>query len=216
MPEDATDVLTSNHLDSLTAVVKHAEKSLKLLEAKAKKKIKYFEASFARLDQLKDALAARIEKLRPGVGKLPRGHASFTGLVKELAAFAKETETESKKEPVTTYFFGTSKVGNAAALESKVKAVLPAACKGKASQAVNDLVAGKGKDASGIGSGGRHASAGTPGVGSCTVFWTTTEKNDGLETVVSLVGVGSHKGSSSYDIHWSSISKLKVGTVFKL
>lgn len=216
MPDDKTDVLTSQHIESLNAVVKHAEKALKVLETKSKQKIEYFEDSYADLTKKKDTLEGRIDKIKEGVARLPRTDPSFLGLVKDLSVFAKEVEAESKKQPVLTYYFGKAKVGNPAALEAKVKGELPAPSKGNASQAVNDAVAGKGKDAAKAGSGVKHASSGVKGVSSATVFFTHEEVNKGLETILTIVGVGSHKGGSSYDIHWSSTSKLKEGSVFEL
>ncbi|MBB1161061.1 hypothetical protein [Aquariibacter albus] len=215
---DASDVITSQHIESLQAVLKHADKALKLLETKAKRKVEYFVDALDRLEKERKALEGRIEKLKAGVAKLPRSTPAFTNLVKEVSAYAKSAEAESKQEEIRSYYFGKSKVGSSSALESKIKSVLPDKCKGNASQALNDVVAGEDstKDASAAGSGVRHASSGKAGVSSCTLFCTYEEANKGLETLVTIVGVGSHQGSKSYQIHWSSISKLKVGSVFDL
>lgn len=217
MPEtDASDVLTSQHLESVLAVLNQGDSALDKLKTKSGQDIEYFKKAYKRLSALQETLTNRVVDMEAHVGTMARQDASYNGLLKQALAYTKEVKEESEKQGFVTYYFGSSKVASDAALENKIKAELPPACKGNASQALNDVIKGSPKDASKAGSGVKHASAGKKGVSSCTVFAKIEEEQDGLETVVKVVGVGSHSGNTSYDIYWSSVSGLKVGTVFTL
>lgn len=133
-------------------------------------------------------------------------------LVAEVDAILAGLNTALAKKPTVTYYYGKSKVGGQQAIETKVKAALPSADQKFASQAVTDAVNGTNlKDAAVAGKGVKHASAGTPKVGSCTVFFTFDEYDEGLERRFVVVAVGSHAGASSYTIHETFTTKLKVG-----
>ena len=210
---DPTDVITSQHIASFQAVINAVDKHLEKIKPKAAK-ITYFKKRLKEFATTRKNLIARIKKIEGGIGSLPRQDGSVNSLITDLKTYKKEVETVSGQSHQMVYMFGNSKVKTAQALEAKVKAALPQSCKSNASQAVNDAVGGKGKDASKAGTGVLHASAGKTGVSSCTVFFRRLEVHDGLETHVIVDAVGSHDASSSYQIHWSNSSKLKAGKVF--
>lgn len=212
---DPSDVVTSQHIASFQAVLNQVDKPLAKIKPKAKD-VLYFKNQLQELLQTRKKLADRIQKIESKVGTLPRKDNSVTSLINDLKGYKEAVEATSNVSHTTLYFFGSSQVKTAQALEGKVKSQLPQDSKGNASQAVNDAVLNRGKDASKAGSGMLHASAGKPGVSSCTVFFRRKDEKDGLETHLIVEAVGSHAGSSSYDIHWSNTSKLKAGKTFSL
>lgn len=218
MPDDPSDVVTSQHIATLRDGYGKAEKPLAKLKVKGTSN-EYFKERHEKHTQLHETIKEKIDIMeRDGVGKQQRKE--FTKLNTVLLAFLKELVADCKKEGATTYFFGKNKkVGSTGALEKKVKDALPDDCKKHASQAVNSVINNDSsvKDANKAQSGAKHASAGKKGTGgSCTVFFTREEKNNGLDTDITVIGVGSHEGSSSYMIHWSDCPKLNVGKTFSL
>lgn len=218
MAVDKSDVVTSQHIATLRDGLSKAEGPMKTLEVKAKQN-EYFKERYEKYNTLQESLKEKVDAMeKDDIGKQPRK--KFTAVNTVLTTFLKELVADVKKKESTTYFFGKGKkVGSAGALEKKVKDALPEDAKKHASQAVNSVVKNDTsvKDASKAGTDVKHASAGKKGTdASCTVFFTREEKNSGLDTEVTVIGVGSHDGASSYTIHWSDTTKLKVGKSFSL
>jgi hypothetical protein len=141
-----------------------------------------------------------------------------TKFTAEVDDIVKELKAALDKKVKLTYYYGTSAVTGPNVIETKAKIKLPKSDEKFASQAVNDAIGGTNpKDASSVaGTGVKHASSGTPGVGSCTVFFTWQDLNDGLERRFTVVAVGGHAGSASYTIYESFTPKLTVGKTVSL
>lgn len=217
-----------------TAGTKWTNPELKAISAPLTKKVKEIEqkltvikAQSAWHQKQYAGLVKRLAAAREGVAKIgtlsnkpkgDRGNAvDPTKLTADVDAILKDASTALAKKSKVTYYYGPSSVADESAIETKAKAKLPTADEKFASQAVHDAMNGsKPKDASIAGKGVKHASAGTKGVGSCTIFFTIEELDDGLERRFTVVGVGGHAGPSSYKIYESFIPKLKVGATVSL
>lgn len=215
------DVVTSQHIASMRAALAVPDKYIKKLETltKVDEPAAFYTKSLAALGEIKAALNERINKLEEGVGRTLRKDSSVNSIIQDVMAYAKRAEADSNRQHEMKYFFGQSQVTSTGALENKIKEQLPATAKGQAGQALSDVL-GKDnvKDAAKAGAGVKHASAGNKNVknASCSLFFTRKEEDDGMTTVIRIVGVGSHSGSSSYLIHWSCVNALEEGKDFKL
>ncbi len=215
------DVLTSQHIASMKAALNVPEKHLQKLETltRADDPAPFYTKSLADLQAIKAALNGRINKLEEGVGRTLRKDSSVASLIQDIMAYSKKAEADSNRQHEMKYFLGTSQVSSLGALEGKIKEKLPATAKGQAGQALSDVLGKENvKDAGKAGTGVKHASAGNKNVknASCSLFFTRKEEDEGMTTVIKIVGIGSHSGSSSYLIHWSSVNSLVVGSDFKL
>jgi hypothetical protein len=216
---DPSNVLTSDNIASLNAVLTKAERALVSMRSRGSN-VPYFKAAVAEFDKQKSALEGRITAIKPGIGRTPRTDPKVNTLIKDLTAYGKRVEQESKKTETTTFQFGKVKVASRSALEAKIKGVLPELAKNCANGALTDAQDGDAKDASKFGTGLRHASAGKKGVKgkSCSLFFSREVKNGGLETIVTIHAVGGHtaSGPASYEIHESFIPTLKKGAEVSL
>lgn len=172
-------------------------------------------------------LEKRLTGAKEGAGKLkvlpnkPKGDKNNAvdpvKLTVEVDSILKDTNTALATKSKVTYYYGTSSVDGASEIETKAKAALPTSDEKFASQAVHDAMTGSNpKDAAVAGKGVKHASAGTKGVGSCTIFFTLEDLDGGLEHRFTVVAVGGHAGPSSYKICESFTTKLKVGATVSL
>lgn len=212
-------VLHTDNINSLNAMIAQGQKAIDIVRTKGASSppTKYFVTKHAELTKKKAALEKRIEGIKAGVGRTSRDDPSVKNLLKDVTLFVKEAVAESKKKKFTTYYFGTTKVKDLAALATKAKASLPALAQTAVLGALNDADSGDAKEASRAGTGVRHASAGKMGTAkTATVFFTRTTADGSLETILKVVGVGCHETSSGYRIHASSISTLRTGEVFTL
>jgi hypothetical protein len=218
---DPTNVLTTENITSFKAAIAQANKSLQLIETKAKSELsapfaRYFQAVQAELTKKQQELSGRVEKMRGQIGKLSRTDQSVKNLSRDITVFRKRAELESKKQHTMRYMYGTTKVGSDAALQKKIEGALPASAKSYASQALSDAVKGQAKDAGKFGARMRYASAGKNDVEdqSCTLFF--TRKDTGLDTILTVLAVGSHATATSYTIHKTFTPKLKEGEAVTL
>ena len=79
------------------------------------------------------------------------------------------------------------------------------------SQAVNDMEFDRGKPTSGY-PGLLHASAGIPGVGSCSVFYYT----DATQPLIRIVGIGHHLDAETYRLDYTDKALSGVGSTLRL
>lgn len=215
--DDPSDVLTTKHVESLLNTLDQGDKALAKLKVKADNKdIQWFKDEYKELSDEKESITERTVLLSEQVGQIPRKDATYTGLQKRALAYKKRVEESCDVDPFVSYYFGNTKTAGESALLGKIKNELPQASKGNANQALQKVVTGDLKDAGKAGAGVKHASSGVKGVSSCTLFVTVGYAQKGLEQEISVLGVGSHASSGSYEIHWTSISKLKVGQEFAL
>jgi hypothetical protein len=223
MPEGELehDVLTSQHIASMKAALNVPEKHLKKLEtlASANDPAPFYAKSLDALQKTKEALSKRITKLEEGVGKTLRKDSAVNSTIQDIMSYSKKAEADSSRQHEMKYFLGSSGVSSLGALEGKIKEKLPTTAKGQAGQALSDVLGKENvKDAGKAGTGVKHASAGNKNVknASCSLFFTRKEEDEGMSTVIKIVGIGSHSGPSSYLIHWSSVNTLVEGSDFKL
>jgi hypothetical protein len=215
------DVLTSQHIASMNAALNVPEKHLKKLEtmASADDPAPFYAKSLAVLRKTKESLNGRITRLQEGVAKTLRKDSAVTSVIQDLMTYSKKAEADANRQHEMKYYLGTSQLSTVGALEGKIKEKLPATAKGQAGQALSDVLGKENvKDAGKAGTGVKHASAGNKNVknASCSLFFTRKVEDDGMTTVIKIVGIGSHSGPSTYLIHWSSVSALEVGKDFKL
>lgn len=204
-PNPAKDTLTTNHCQTLEAMVNTVKADI----AKAKA---------GDTDEGKELLAEaeqllkRIANLKMFVAKIPIADAKYTGTKDAAIAFqkqAKDVLTALAKKPQTILKFCGAVVADDKALIAKIKEHLPSSGHGNINQAFNDVLLGRGKATTGQ-SGVLHASAGPQQKGKgCTLFF----KRSGSTTDV--VGVGQHEEVKAgqkprYMIHFGMNMKGKV------
>ena len=100
---------------------------------------------------------------------------------------------------------------DADAVESEIRKYLDQSRHRFVSQTVNDMEFGRGKPASGY-PGLLHASAGIPGVGSCSVFYYT----DGECQLIRIVGIGYHLDRESYRLNYMAEYLGGSGRILRL
>jgi hypothetical protein len=216
---DEPDLLTKEDIAALIAEMNKATTPLQKIKIKSEQKIKFFQDSFASLTEAKTTLTEDLKSLGHKIGTLDKSSKtdkSYSKLKTAITAYVKKATDDSAKQQQTTYYFGADALSGHEALAAKVKEVLDESDKGFASQAINDFVAGKGKDASVAGPGAKHCSSGTKGVGSCTLFFTQTTDANGMDTQKKVVAVGGHDKSGGYKIKWTTVAKLKKDSVISL
>ena len=97
------------------------------------------------------------------------------------------------------YALGKRQNLDADAAEGEIRQHLPPACHRFVNQAVNDMEFGRGKPTSGY-PGLLHASAGVPGVGSCSVFYYA----DAARNLIRIVGIGHHLDAETYRLDYAT------------
>ena len=100
---------------------------------------------------------------------------------------------------------------NADAVESEIRKYLDQSRHRFVSQAVNDMEFGRGKPASGY-PGLLHASAGIPGVGSCSMFY----YRDAARQLIRIVGIGHHLDAETYRLDYTDKALSGVGSTLRL
>ena len=96
-------------------------------------------------------------------------------------------------------------------IEYAIKKHLEQSCHRFVSQALNDMEFGRGKPTTGY-PDLLHASAGIPGVGSCSVFYYINEET--LE--IRIVGIGHHLDQETYRLNYASRPLGKRGHILRL
>jgi hypothetical protein len=165
-----------------------------------------------RLSEKQQGALGAVQKLRkPGATdkwtnaeNFQKADKAMETLLEALATARDEMaeEAKSKSTNIQVSFNGKELAADGdfnaklSALTNKIKNALPQNGHGNISQALNDVILGRGKATTGH-SGVLHASAGKSGAaGGCTLFFT----RDGSGNV-DVVGVGQHKTSTSYQIY---------------
>ena len=100
---------------------------------------------------------------------------------------------------------------DADSIEDGIKKHLEQSCHRFVSQALNDMEFGRGKPTTGY-PDLLHASAGIPGVGSCSVFYYINEET--LE--IRIVGIGHHLDQETYRLNYASRPLGKRGHILRL
>ena len=100
---------------------------------------------------------------------------------------------------------------DADALEKEIRKHLDEARHRFVSQAVNDMEFGRGKPTSGY-PGLLHASAGIPGVRSCSVFYC----RDAARQLIRIVGIGYHLDAETYRLDYTDKALSGVGSTLRL
>ena len=100
---------------------------------------------------------------------------------------------------------------DADAVESEIRKYLDQSRHRFVSQAVNDMEFGRGKPASGY-PGLLHASAGIPGVGSCSMFY----YRDAARQLIRIVGIGHHLDAETYRLDYTDKALSGVGSTLRL
>ena len=207
------NILSTSHIDALKADLGRIDKALKALDVKGGSN-DYFKNVAAKIRTEVPALKSKVQKLEENIGTADKSTAADTQ--KKLGNLANYAFAQTKKTATVSYFYGKQRYASQDALQTELKKRMPQNTQSYLSQAFNDVV-GKAspKDAAKVGPGVKHASSGD-GENSATLFFTREIKNDGLEQIYRVVGVGSHHKSGGYIIHDSTTPKLPKGKVFKL
>lgn len=202
---DCANAITAEHCQALEALAA----SVKDMIAKAKQGAS---DEGKRLLGEAEVLTKRINNLKLKIGKIPFTHKDYV----DTKAFGGKLVNETRnvlavlaKAPQHILKFGGDEVDDEKALVAKIKQYLPSSGHGNISQALNDVILGRGKATTGH-SGVLHASAGPQQKGKgCTLFF----KRSG--NIADVVGVGQHEEVKSgqnpkYMIHYGLGMKGKV------
>ena len=100
---------------------------------------------------------------------------------------------------------------DADSIEDEIKKYLEQSNHRFVSQAVNDMEFGRGKPTTGY-PGMLHASAGIPGVGSCSVFF----YRDAARQLIRIVGIGHHLDQETYRLNYASRALGRRGRILRL
>ena len=100
---------------------------------------------------------------------------------------------------------------DADAVEDEIKRCLAPKYQRFVSQAVNDMEFGRGKPTTGY-AGLWHASAGIPGVGSCSVFYYL----DAERNRIRIEGIGHHVGRAAYRLDYASAELGEAGRILRI
>ena len=112
--------------------------------------------------------------------------------------FAMEAAAMPADIPLT-FYMGQKRNLDAEAVEGVIKSQLSQSYHRFVSQAVNDMEFGRGKPTKDY-PGLWHASAGIPGVGSCSVFYYINEETREIR----IVGIGHHAGRAAYRLDYAA------------
>lgn len=202
---DLANAITAEQCQALEAMVKQVN------DAVAKAKAGDSDEGKKLLGEA-EVLTRRINNLKLVIGKIPTTHKDYTETKAAAGKLVNDTKValaELAKKPKEVYKFGGADVEDDKELTAKIKQFLPSSGHGNISQALNDVLLGRGKATTGH-SGVLHASAGPEQKGKgCTLFF----KRTGNET--DIVGVGQHEEVKSgqkpkYFIHYGLNMKGKV------